>query len=143
VNSKKSYLNTANKVVNERGDNYDHPLINFLRIAIRWSLWLNKLVTPLDVAIMMIELKLARTQHWLLDDNLIDTAGYVETIAKMDNYVQELGFENSQTVWDGMTTIKDLVGFYEHVLARDGEKIVPKSETEKQESKQNENYPQR
>jgi hypothetical protein len=134
MNAKKSYLDTANKVVNERGDNYDHPLINFLRIAIRWSLWLNKLVTPLDVAIMMIELKLARTQHRLLDDNLIDTAGYVETIAKMDNYVRELGFENSQVVWDGMTTIKDLVDFYENVLARDGENIVPKNETEKQEN---------
>lgn len=71
-------LEEANKIVNgARNEAYGKPEDNFKRIAVYWSSYLDKEVTTHDVAIMMILLKVARTQSGTGSmDNYVDIAGY-------------------------------------------------------------------
>jgi hypothetical protein len=95
----------------DRRLDYGRPLVNFLRIAIRWSLYLGRVVTPLDVAVMMIEMKLARNQNEYKDDNFIDIMGYAACIESMDEDLLKLNFTQGvatfvDTAWWG---IRDLI----------------------------------
>jgi hypothetical protein len=63
-----------------RQDNYDHPLDNFTRIAKLWSVILEKEVTPEQVGLCMVAVKISREIHRPHVDNLVDGAGYFETI---------------------------------------------------------------
>lgn len=73
-----SVLDEAKAVIKERGENYDHPLINHQRIAALWSVVLGTQVTPLQVVQCMIAVKLARLiatpDH---RDSWVDVVGYV------------------------------------------------------------------
>ena len=71
-------LTEANNIVNgTRNEAHGTPEDNFKRIAHFWSSYLEKEVTAHDVAIMMILLKVARTQSGTGSmDNYIDIAGY-------------------------------------------------------------------
>lgn len=76
-----SYINEAIKVVTgDRQDAYGNPRADFEGIALIWTGILNsKLkepITPEDVPLMMIGLKLRREAHKHKDDNLIDIHGY-------------------------------------------------------------------
>lgn len=78
----------------ERQWDYGHPLINFLRIAIRWNVYLANrgiTLTPLDVAMMMIDTKMARLQNTYKYDSVLDIAGYASCIARMDEKMREHG----------------------------------------------------
>lgn len=73
----RSVLDEAKAVIQERGENYDHPLPNHQRIAALWSVILGSHVTPLQVVQCMIAVKLARLiatpEH---RDSLVDLCGY-------------------------------------------------------------------
>ena len=71
-------LNKALEIVNgARQENYGSPEQNFSRIAAFWTLYLQRHITPADVAIMMILMKTARLQNNVKhEDSWIDIAGY-------------------------------------------------------------------
>lgn len=63
-------------VTRDRNDQYGLPESTFGTIAGLWSAYLDRSITPKDVAVMMILLKCARTMHNVSDDTWIDIAGY-------------------------------------------------------------------
>jgi len=71
-------------VYSERTRDYDHPLDNFRKTAIVWTgLLYDKLKRPIteeEVGLMMVGVKLAREAHKHKRDNLVDMAGYAQTI---------------------------------------------------------------
>jgi hypothetical protein len=72
-----SILGHTAKVLEERRDDYGDPAEQFRAIADRWSITLGTPVTPVQVALCMIDLKLARLAY---DpghvDSLVDVIGY-------------------------------------------------------------------
>jgi len=79
----KSILSEAADIVgNSRQDDYGDPTEDFNRISTIWSTLLeNKLqteLTPGDVAVMMIALKLSRATNKHKRDNWVDIAGYAQ-----------------------------------------------------------------
>lgn len=71
-------LNKALEIVNgARQENYGSPEQNFARIAAFWTLYLQRHITPADVAIMMVLMKTARLQNNVKhEDSWVDIAGY-------------------------------------------------------------------
>lgn len=82
-----------------RRDNYGRPLINFLRIAVLWTAYARAnnapiVFTPLDVAEMMVQLKIARLAHSYTDDSVLDIMGYADCIDDMNQQAIELGYKS-------------------------------------------------
>jgi len=67
-------------ITGERNHTYDHPLDNFERIAAIWSVVLGIKVTPEQVGLCMVGVKLAREAYMPKRDNLVDGAGYFGTV---------------------------------------------------------------
>lgn len=71
-------------VYGQRRYEYNHPLDNFSAIADRWNLTIGKKlsaeITMQDVALMMIDLKIARQIETPKADNLTDIVGYTEAL---------------------------------------------------------------
>lgn len=64
-------------VCGQREQDYGHPEDNFVRIANLWTSYKLVQFTPIDVAMMMALLKIARIQSGTgTDDSFIDLAGY-------------------------------------------------------------------
>jgi hypothetical protein len=78
-------MNNADKaaalILGDRNDSYGTPESDFSGIALIWSGILSaKLrtnITPDEVALMMVGLKLRREAHKPKDDNLVDAHGYL------------------------------------------------------------------
>ena len=76
----------------DRRRDYDHPTPNHQRIADLWNAYLNLRKTPdadisaLDVATMMILLKIARAAHTPTRDTYVDIAGYSRCCAIISEY---------------------------------------------------------
>ncbi len=91
---KKSIIQEAVEIAGEGKERNGHgnPLRNHQRIADIWSVQLGKSltrpITPREVALMMIGLKLAREVHTPKRDNLVDVVGYVECIDQMDQLIR-------------------------------------------------------
>ena len=68
-------------VTGARQASYDHPLDNFGRTAQIWSVILGMEVTPEQVGLCMVGVKLAREAYVHKEDNLVDAAGYLYTTA--------------------------------------------------------------
>ena len=64
----------------DRNLTYDHPLDNFERIGAIWSVVLGIEVTPEQVGLCMVGVKLAREAYLPKRDNLVDGAGYFGTV---------------------------------------------------------------
>jgi hypothetical protein len=82
-------LEEADKAVDgTRQENYGHPAEDFKRIASYWSNHLNGIaITPHDVALMMIMVKLSRLHNTPYHrDSLIDIAGYARCAEKVYQY---------------------------------------------------------
>ena len=74
-------------VTGPRQDAYDHPLEDFSVTGRMWGALLERWrdtdemdVPPELVGLMMVALKLARETHRHSRDNLVDAAGYTETV---------------------------------------------------------------
>lgn len=79
--SNESILNEAKRIVHgERGENYGHPFEDFSRTAQIWSAILGIDVTPEQVALCMIGVKISREINRPKRDNIVDGAGYFETL---------------------------------------------------------------
>jgi hypothetical protein len=77
-------LQHAAGVVEKRRDHYGEPTALYAHIAKRWSLVLGAKVTPAQVALCLIDLKLARL---LRDpshlDSIVDVAGYAACLREV------------------------------------------------------------
>lgn len=70
-------------VYGDRQNAYGPVSENFGRIAALWSVVLGAPVTAEQVALCMVQLKVARELHKPNRDNLVDGAGYFATLEKM------------------------------------------------------------
>ncbi|WP_099865941.1 DUF6378 domain-containing protein [Pararhizobium haloflavum] len=77
-------LREAANVVIERRRTYGDPSVSMDMVAKRWSITLRRPVTPAEVALCLVDLKLARLAH---DpghhDSLVDVAGYVAVLKEV------------------------------------------------------------
>lgn len=67
-------------VTGPRQRDYAHPQVNFQRIANLWSIILDVDITPEQVALCMIQVKIAREMNRHTRDNLVDLIGYTLTL---------------------------------------------------------------
>lgn len=76
----------------DRNESYGHPLDDFRRTAKMWGAILGIEIRPEQVGLCMIAVKLSRECHKPKRDNLVDIAGYAETVewAKHEVYRREL-----------------------------------------------------
>ena len=71
-------LRHAAGVVDKRRGEYGEPEDLFANVAVRWSQVLGVKVTPVQVAVCLADLKMARLAHNPKHlDSLIDVAGYI------------------------------------------------------------------
>lgn len=76
-----SVLDEAAEIVDgPRQDNYGHPKRNLQRVADLWTVVMDRPVTPMQVALCLIQLKIAREVHCPRRDNLVDIAGYARVM---------------------------------------------------------------
>lgn len=94
-------LNTANDIINgERKEDYGDAFDSFDRIAGLWSSYLDHHISPVDVAHMMILMKVSRgTNHAkfnkIHEDNLVDIAGYSALAYQVsENYFKDEAARN-------------------------------------------------
>jgi len=77
----------------DRLESYGDPLTNHENIAGLWNEFLSKKlksnITPREVALMMVLLKVAREKHAPKHDNPVDIAGYAYVIQQME-YLKHL-----------------------------------------------------
>lgn len=74
-------LEEATRLVHgNRGADYGHPLDDFSRTAAMWSAILGTPVTAEQVGLCMCAVKISRQCNRPKDDNLVDLAGYAETV---------------------------------------------------------------
>lgn len=75
-----SILEEAHMLVTaDRQAQYGHPRANFQDTADLWSVVLRTEVTPEQVALCMVMVKVARELHKTKRDNLVDAIGYLLT----------------------------------------------------------------
>lgn len=70
----------VNVVTGPRQAAYAHPRVNFQRIADLWSPILGITVTPQQVALCSVQIKIARELHTHKRDNVVDAIGYLLTL---------------------------------------------------------------
>ena len=94
-------LNTANDIINgDRKDEYGDAFDSFDRIAGLWSSYLDHHITPVDVAQMMILMKVSRGANVakfnaIQEDSLIDIAGYSALAYQVsENYFKDEAARN-------------------------------------------------
>ena len=79
-----SILGHTAKVLEERRDDYGDPAEQFRAIAARWSITLGTPVTPAQVTLCMIDLKLVRLAY---DpghvDSIVDVIGYAALLREI------------------------------------------------------------
>lgn len=74
-------LQEAQRLVHgDRGEAYGHPLDDFSKTAKIWSAILGIDVTPQQVALCMVGVKISREVNAPKRDNRVDGAGYFETL---------------------------------------------------------------
>lgn len=114
----------------ERQDNYGHPIVNFLRIAIDWTIMLRlegvlsngEIITPQQVARMMVRLKDDREMHTPNPDNIVDGIGYLSCVDRIHRWLQVSGLGtnwfNDKDVGDMVCLLdKIIAGEYDHIKA--------------------------
>ncbi len=78
-------LRQAANVVANRRKAYGDPATSMAAVAQRWSITLGHAVTPAEVALCLIDLKLARLAH---DpghlDSMVDIAGYAAVLREVN-----------------------------------------------------------
>lgn len=80
-------LDEASRLTSEdRHKDYGHPYHDFSRTAKMWEVVLGHPVTPRQVGLCMIIIKMSRQVNGHKRDNLVDIAGYARTIEMIDEY---------------------------------------------------------
>lgn len=74
-----------NAVYGDRQADYGTVTENFGTIAKLWSAVLKVEVTPEQVGLCMVQVKVARQMYRPKRDNLVDGAGYFATLEKLEN----------------------------------------------------------
>lgn len=83
-------LQEANRVINgPRDKDYGHPRNDFAKTAAFWSTLFRVEVSPEQVALAMILLKVSREMNRPKRDNIVDIAGYAGTIEKLWEPVED------------------------------------------------------
>lgn len=100
-----SILNTANDIINgDRKEEYGDAFDSFDRIAGLWSSYLDHHITPVDVAQMMILMKVSRGANVakfnkIHEDNLVDIAGYSALAYQVsENYFKDEAARNVEDI---------------------------------------------
>lgn len=76
-----SILKEAQRLVHgDRGEDYGHPIDDFSRTAAMWSAILGHPITAEQVGLCMCAVKLSRQVNKPKRDNMVDLAGYAETV---------------------------------------------------------------
>jgi hypothetical protein len=74
---RKKVLSEADRLIaTDRQDAYGTPYLNHLRIAQLWSAYLEKEITPEQVAMCQVLVKVARSMESFKEDNFVDGAAY-------------------------------------------------------------------
>lgn len=74
---RKRVLSEADRLIaTDRQDAYGTPYLNHLRIAQLWSAYLEKEITPEQVAMCQVLVKVARSMESFKEDNFVDGAAY-------------------------------------------------------------------
>jgi hypothetical protein len=77
-------LDQAAAVVDERRKAYGDPAASMATVAARWSITLGRPVTPAQVVLCLIDLKLARLGHDPAHaDSILDVAGYAAVLEEV------------------------------------------------------------
>ena len=77
-------LRQAAAVVANRRDIYGDPATSMTAVARRWSITLEHPITPAQVALCLIDLKLARLAHQPDHlDSMVDVAGYAAVLREV------------------------------------------------------------
>lgn len=77
-------LQQAASVVAERRKIYGDPAASMAVVAKRWSITLGRAVTPAEVVLCLIDLKLARLGHDPKhQDSILDVAGYAAVLQEI------------------------------------------------------------
>lgn len=85
--AKESALQEAQRLVHgDRGEAYGHPIHDFARTAQIWTAVLGTEVTPEQVALCMVGVKISRECNKPKRDNRVDGAGYFETLQMIYDY---------------------------------------------------------
>jgi hypothetical protein len=80
-----SILQEAQDLIHgERQSTYGHPCTNLDRVARLWSVVLGADVTAEQVCLCMALLKVARQVNKPKRDNLVDAAGYLALVERLD-----------------------------------------------------------
>ncbi|MCA3574652.1 MAG: hypothetical protein IOC86_12105 [Aestuariivirga sp.] len=78
------FLRHAAKVVAERGEQYGNAADSMANIAIRWSATLGREITPTQVVLCLLDLKLARLAHDPShEDSAVDVCGYAALLREL------------------------------------------------------------
>lgn len=78
-------LEDVKTILDDRAKDYGNYRKMLEKIASRWSITLNTIVTPEQVALCMIDLKLSRLSNNIANrDSLIDVIGYTVLIDQMN-----------------------------------------------------------
>ena len=79
--SAETMLKQAASLFAQRSDQYGEPRVFFEVLAKRWSLTLGRTVTPAQVVLCLLDLKLARISHNPKhQDSIVDLAGYAAVL---------------------------------------------------------------
>jgi hypothetical protein len=77
-------LRQAAAVVANRRETYGDPVTSMTAVARRWSITLDQPITPAQVALCLIDLKLARLAHRPDHlDSMVDIAGYAAVLREV------------------------------------------------------------
>lgn len=77
-------LQHANRIFEERRSEYGNAQEHFHAVAKRWSLVMGTEVTPQQVVLCLLELKLTRLSYdFTHSDSIADMAGYAAVLAEL------------------------------------------------------------
>lgn len=82
---RESVLEEAERIINgQRRDDYGDVLPSFVQIADLWNPILGVEITPQQVALCMIQLKIGRYLYGHTRDSVVDIAGYAGCLEKIE-----------------------------------------------------------
>ena len=87
----REYLEKTLKVIKgPRERDYGDKYMNHVNISKLWSDYLSYEISPHDVAICMLLVKIARLKHRPTEDCYVDMAGYAAIAGEIEDTTQEL-----------------------------------------------------